>query len=169
MDAEQFRRSVEALASRVYSHAAYLLRDREEARDVVQETFVRMWRHCDRIDGEPAARAWALKTAHNLAFDRLRARVNGTPVDLDLAAEIASSELSAEGSLARRELRRQIDGALAGMSPADRAILLLREVQGLSYNELAHVAGLPLGTLKALLHRARARLRRRLIAAGIRP
>ncbi len=169
MNDDCFRRTVEELAGRVYNHAAYMLRDQEEARDIVQETFVRMWRHREQIDGAVAARAWALRTAHNLALDRLRDRVNGAHVDFDDAGEIASTALAADRSVAREELRGQIQRGLAELRPADRAILLLREVQGLSYEELAQVFGAPLGTVKAILHRARARLRRRLSAAGVRP
>ena len=173
MDRDGFRETVLGHKDRVHSHALWMLRDREEARDVAQEAFVRLWEHrAEVVDG--AARGWLLRTAHNLCIDRLRRRAARPEGPLGPAAGEgpggpAAATADPERLAASAETGRAIRGALGALSPRDRAAVLLREVHGLSYEETARALGVPLGTLKAALHRARERLRRELAAAGVTP
>ena len=86
MDADEFRSVVEQEQSRLFSFAFYMLRNAEEARDVAQESFVRLWQHHERVQAPVAARVWLSRTAHNLCIDLLRARGRGGPggaIELD--------------------------------------------------------------------------------------
>ena len=86
-----------------------------------------------------------------------------------LEARASESTPGPERLTESSELGRQLSAALGRMSETDRAVIVMRDVQGLAYSEIAEVLGVPLGTLKARLHRAREQLRGRLIRAGVQP
>lgn len=169
MDGEAFERVALENKDRLHGYASALLRDTGEAQDVTQEALIRLWNHRARV--EPTlARAWLARTTHNLCIDRLRRRrthpdTAGTPLEDDRAAAAPGPDRLSEADELGRLLRRE----LGRLSEDDRAVVVLREVQGLSYDEIAGVLGVPLGTLKARLYRARERLRERLVRAGIAP
>lgn len=172
MTPETFRRVVDEHSDRLFGYAAWMLRDREEAREVVQEAFVRLWNHRAKVDEGPAARAWLLRTAHNLCLDTLRRGSRRPETALEALPPLAVPASTAPGpdrEAHSGELREGIARALRELGERDRAILVMREIQALPYEEIASALGMPLGTLKATLHRARGRLREKLVAAGMRP
>jgi RNA polymerase sigma-70 factor (ECF subfamily) len=161
MEAEAYQRVVLELKDRVFGYSSQLLRDREEARDVTQEAFIRLWEHRAALTDPAAAKPWVLRTAHNLCIDRLRQRRSRGTASLDDVVEPAADPSFAPDRPADDRARRaEVERALGRIPPRDRALLLLREVHGHSYEELANLMDTPIGTLKSLLHRARARLRR---------
>jgi RNA polymerase sigma-70 factor (ECF subfamily) len=168
MEHSAFERAALEHKDRVHGYAAMMLRDPEEARDVAQEALVRLWQNWHKVD-EAGRRTWLLRTTHNLCIDRLRKRKVraevGAPDDvLALQADVTPGPAQrAEAG----EAGRAIHAALARLSAQDRAVLVLREVQGLAYDEIAGALDVPMGTLKARLHRARERLREQLVRAGV--
>lgn len=168
MDREEYEQTVMTLKDRVHGLAFWMLRDAEEARDVAQESLVRLWSHRERVRTD-TARSWLLRTAHNLAVDRMRRRAARPEVDGDNLVLRDEDNPDPERSAHAGQLGSAIAKALGRLSERDRSVVILREVQGLSYGEIAETLDLPLGTLKAMLHRARNRLRRELVTAGIRP
>ncbi len=169
MDESAYRQAVLQHKDRVYGYAARLLARGEEARDVAQEALVRLWVHRAEVGEAAGARAWLLRTAHNLCLDRLRAGPPSSDAARDLSAVADARAPSPEARAAHRELGEALAAALSELSPRDRAVLLLRDVEGLPYEEMARVLDVPLGTLKAMLHRARDRARARLAARGVLP
>ena len=169
MENTEYERAATLHKDRVHAYATHILRDREDARDVAQEALVRLWQNRGQVDHE-GARLWLMRTAHNLCIDRIRKRKVRAEIDGEhlIPAEPDSApgpqQLTESG-----ELGKMIDNALGTLSPVDRAVVVMREVQGLPYNEIAAALDLPLGTLKARLHRARERLRTRLVRAGAYP
>jgi len=169
MDGEAFERVVREQKDRAYSYATRMLRRPAEAQDVTQEALVRLWQHRGTVDREGAG-FWLRRTVHNLCIDRIRRRKASPEVDTELQEAISpDTRVGPEQLAASAELGRQIESAMAEMPVRDRAVLVLREVQGLPYTEIAGILELPLGTLKARLHRARERLRIKLERAGVRP
>ncbi len=169
MQNEAFESAVLEQKNRVYTYAAMLLRDPIEAQDVTQETMIRLWQHKDKVETE-AARFWLRRTAHNLCVDRIRRSKSRPESELEPAEGFTpASEPGPERLAESVELGEAIQAALAKLSTDDRAVLILREVQGLPYDEIAYALDVPLGTLKARLHRARENLRRRLTRAGVAP
>jgi RNA polymerase sigma-70 factor (ECF subfamily) len=170
METEVFERVVLLHKDRVHSYARMMLRDPAEAQDVAQESLVRMWQNRRKIDAG-AARPWLMRTVHNLCIDRIRKRkVRAELADGEAAMERQHDEAPGPERLAgSSELGRRILGALKTLSAADRAVVVMREVQGMPYDEIAAALGLPLGTLKARLHRARDRLRSSLSGVGVAP
>jgi len=169
MDRDEFREAVLQHKDRVHSYASWMLRDGEEARDVAQEALVRLWQNSGKVHNG-SARAWLLRTARNLCIDRIRRRKTRPEVDEgQILALPGDPGPGPERLAASTELGRTLDRALEKIRPRDRALVLMREVEGLTYDEIAQAMGLPLGTLKAALHRAREKLRRELTGAGVTP
>lgn len=169
MNRVDYERAVAEHKDRVHSYAAWLLHDMEDARDVAQESLIRLWTHRDTVCIE-SVRSWLLKTVHNLSIDLLRRRKRRAEShEEDLAMLVDEDRPGSDHSARGSEIGRMIGRALTRLSDRDRSMVLMREVQGLSYNEIATSVDLPLGTVKAALHRARERLRRELIGAGVGP
>ncbi len=170
MKSDDYRRVVADQKDRVFRYAAYLVRNTEDARDIAQEALLRMWENRQKIASDAAARVWLMRTAHNLAMDKLRqrrARPEAEPEVLDTMQDEAVP-IDPQRRVESEELGRRIAEALMHLPERDRSILMLREVEGLSYEQISRIQGLSLGTLKGALHRARARLRERLVVSGVR-
>lgn len=169
MDADVYRSLVLEHKDRVHSYAAWMLKDLEEARDVTQEALIRLWKNRSKVIPE-TSRAWLLRTTYRLCIDRMRRKkvrreVAGENI-LDPVPDLAAGpERLTDSSM----LGRAISEALGRLGEADRTIVLLREVQGMAYDEIARTMNMPMGTIKAKLHRARERLRRDLAASGVTP
>lgn len=169
MTDEGFERAVTEHKDRIHNYAVWMLRDRDEARDVSQEVLVRLWRHRSEVEGR-GARAWLLRVTHHLCIDNLRRRSVRAAVEVDpLAGTLPDGNPGPERFAASEELGRALQDALFSLNPRDRAVVLMREVQGMAYEEIARVLDLPLGTLKTILHRSREKLRHELVQAGISP
>lgn len=169
MERSGFESALRQHGDRVYSYAVWLLGDSDGAEDVVQESYMRLWRHHASVE-EQASRTWLLRTVNRLCVDRFRSRATRREVDLERAGalEIADDARNICG-IEQAELQVAVRGALADMSPRDRALIVLREIQALSYDEISAVLELPVSTLKPALSRARERLRNRLARDGVRP
>lgn len=150
---------------RVYAVAVHYLRDPEEARDLAQEVFVKVYRKLDAFTGEGFL-PWLLRLARNGAIDRLRrmkARPPASDVSADDGPELPDPGPGPDEAWLSGRRRRLVHRALAGMSAQNREIILLKEIQGLSVGEVAELLGLPLGTVKSRSSRARLELARRVI------
>lgn len=128
-----------------------------DAEDVAQDVFLRAYHRLGRWRGDGPFRTWLLQIAHNSAVDTLGAH-RGEPLPLEEGAyELPDApERTPAARLEAEERRRRLDVKLKGLSPAHRTVLVLRDIEGLSYEEIAAVAEMPLGSVKARLHRARA-------------
>src|SRR5205807_4864187 len=169
-DAQAFRSLVERYQRRVYQLALGMVRDPDEAMDITQETFVRVHRYLPSFKGDSSFFTWTYRIATNLCLDSARKRGRTERVDLDESdAEIEAHMDPPSAALAgphraalNAELKSKIDEALAGLSENHRAILLLREVEGLSYEELARTLGIRKGTVMSRLFHARLKMQRKL-------
>lgn len=179
MDRRTFEQLLREHRDVVYGTARYLVRSKEDAEDVVQETFIRLWRCGDEVE-VVSVRAWLLRVCRNLCLDTLRRRkvreraraIEQVQERGRLGIEIAeddgrerSLEVSDLGSGALRtevELDAQrMVAAMEELKEPQRSIILLREVDDLSYEEIATVLDLSLSAVKVYLHRARRKIRMR--------
>jgi RNA polymerase sigma-70 factor, ECF subfamily len=164
-----------------YSLAFWLMRDRADAEDVVQDAYVRALRGFDGFRGD-AMRPWLLAIVRNVAWRALavrrRAASNVIPIEAAYTRTgedepepmtIASDEASAESRLIEAADRALLTRALDALTPLFREALVLREIEEMSYAEIATVLGVPQGTVMSRLSRARAELRQRFkeLARGI--
>jgi RNA polymerase sigma-70 factor (ECF subfamily) len=176
--AEAFRAIVERHQQTVYRLIVRMVRDPGLAEDIAQETFLKAYRALPGYDPRWKLSSWLLKIAHNATIDHLRRqRLDTTPLDLGPESESGSpieriadtSVLGAEDQVRAKALARDLQTALAGLDPAYRELLLLRFQEGMAYQDIAEVTGLPLGTVKVRLHRGRKRLAELLAARGWAP
>lgn len=157
-DAGAFPELVRRYQDRVYRFLLRLTRSPDDARDLTQDTFMRAYQHLASWKHNAAFRTWLFRIARNAAFDLLR---RGKVVEFVELDEDAPVEDSADGPLAAVELReryRMLEAALARLPTEQREILLLREIEELTYEEIAQVLELNPGTVKSRLARARAAL-----------
>ncbi len=155
----------------VFSLIFRMVRDRETAEDLAQETFIKVLNNLDRYSPEFKFSSWLFKIANNLTIDHLRRRrvdtisIEGAPdaVTAESARATTIAVVSAGESpleeLESRELGTAIERAIGKLRPEYRACIMLRHVEDKSYEEIAEIVKLPLGTVKTYIHRARHELR----------
>ena len=155
--------------ARVYGLALHYVRNAEEARDVAQEIFVRIYRRLDSYREEDAFLPWMLRVGRNVCIDHLR-RAKARPADsgmpLDDAPEIADPGVSPEGAWESGARRALVHRAMGRLSEPSREIILLKEIQGLPFEEIASMLDMPIGTVKSRSNRARLELARAVMALG---
>ena len=168
-DLAAFNVLVETYQGRVYNLCLRMLASPEAAEDAAQEAFLAAYRNIDRFWGT-AFRAWLLRIAVNACTDELRRRrrhpqvsLEAGPAAVDGPLEPPDSSASPEEWALRREVSRHIQGGLMRLPYDQRAAVVLCDVQGLSYEEIAETLALSVGTVKSRISRGRARLRRFLL------
>jgi RNA polymerase sigma-70 factor (ECF subfamily) len=166
-----FRELIRRYERPVFSLIFRMVRDRETAEDLAQEAFIKVLNHIDRYRPEFKLSSWLFKIANNVAIDFLRKRqlstisIDGSPMAASAAeVEATSFDVSARGESAleemeSKELGSAIERAIAKLRPEYRSCIMLRHVEGRSYEEIAATLDLPLGTVKTYIHRARHELR----------
>jgi RNA polymerase sigma-70 factor (ECF subfamily) len=166
-----FRELVRRYERPVFSLIFRMVRDREIAEDLAQDTFIKVLNNIDRYRPEFKLSSWLFKIANNVAIDHLRKRqldtvsMEGSPhastaTEIEATSfEIVSQQESALDEMEARELGSSIERAIAALRPEYRSCIMLRHVEGRSYEEIAAILDLPLGTVKTYIHRARHELR----------
>lgn len=150
----------------VFNVCLRILRDVPAAEDATQDTFIRAWGNLESFRGD-AVRPWLFKIATNRSFDLLRVRNRRTATSLDAEPfEIepiwtagGTPDEAPEAGALRKELGIQLERALAQLPEDQRTVVILSDIQGLDYQEVAEATGAALGTVKSRLSRARSRLR----------
>lgn len=169
-------RAFEALlaehAERVYAHVARILGAGPEAEDVVQDACISAWRSIASFEGV-SFRAWLFRIATNRAIDvvRARRRRGELPIEPNEDEERTWAEPVAGGPeladlAADREALRLVEAALARLPAEQRAVLVLRDIEGFDYEEIARITATELGTVKSRIHRGRLAVRNALVAQG---
>jgi RNA polymerase sigma-70 factor (ECF subfamily) len=176
-DHEAFRVLVERYQNRAYGLALRVMRDEEAARDVVQEAFLKAYRSLDRFEGRSSFYTWFYRVVMNLCLDAKRRQPAGRLVEWDEQRAMQTSAAtgldpdrqraaSPSGELERSQLRDALQNAIEQLPDDARQTLVMREIDGLSYAEIAEAMEIPKGTVMSRLHHARKRLRTLLEASG---
>lgn len=145
-----------------------VVRNRQDALELSQEVFVRIYQNIHKFRPETHFFTWAYRIAYNIAIDKYRRKKTAkeTEYDNDYQINISDADnmlqpalgFSPERACEQAELREQIAAAIDSLSPNQRTIITLREIDGLSYDEIAHVLDIQLGTVMSRLHYARLNL-----------
>ena len=170
-DREAFRELVERYQGRVAALAMGMLRSREDALDVAQETFTKAYQSLDRFKGDSGFYTWVYRIAVNLCIDHQRREGKLTPVPFGPGERDGLGPLPlGDGPRPDQpfdrardaEIATRLRAAISELTPEHRAVILLREVDGLSYEEISQVLQCPKGTVMSRLHYARRQLQARL-------
>lgn len=174
-DERAARELVERFQRPVFSLVYRMVRDRELAEDLSQEVFVRTFNNLERYDRSYRFSSWLFKIAYNLTVDHLRRKdlptisMHGSPDAVTAERQEATSvtieswEELPDDLLEAKELADHLEEAISVLRPEYRTAILLRHVEGRAYEEIAEIMGIPLGTVKTYIFRARRELRESLI------
>jgi RNA polymerase sigma-70 factor (ECF subfamily) len=166
-DERAYRALLEKYERAVFSICLRMVRNRDEATDLSQDSFIKVFSSLDRYNSAYAFSSWLFKITSNLCIDYLRKRrIDTLPMDQPIDGEkgeiqrqYAASDPTPEESLDRRETMVRLESAIAALPEHYRIMLILRHQEDLSYEEIADHLSIPLGTVKARIHRAREMLK----------
>ena len=170
-DRQAFRELVDRTHVTAYRLAFRILGTKADAEDVVQETYIRTWKRLPTLRNPAAVQSWIYRITRNAAYDRLRQRGRQAADSLDrpagegllpLVELIASNEPNPEQRFATAQVSAAIAAAMERLKEKHKLILMLREVDSMSYEEIAAALGCSVGTVESRLYRARKALARML-------
>jgi RNA polymerase sigma-70 factor (ECF subfamily) len=183
-DHDAFRILVERYQGRAFRLALRVLRNEEQAQDAVQDAFLKVYRSLHKFEGRSGFYTWLYRIVMNQCLDRKRRDKSDREVEwndesahgvLDHAESAASPDgrdadrAAPDVAIERVEIRQAVARAIEALPEDARRTIQLREIDGLSYKEIAEAMGIPKGTVMSRLHYARRRLRELLTEAGIEP
>jgi RNA polymerase sigma-70 factor (ECF subfamily) len=163
-DANAFRKLVEAHQSMVFSLAFRLLCDEDDAKDIVQETFIRIWKHLDKFNSTMKFSTWVYSITTNLCYDQLK-NAKRKPVDRINSPKLVSQFISDENnelSVINSELAAIIRQMTSGLSPKQKLVFTLCDLESLELIEIQTITGLSANKIKSNLYLARQFIRKKL-------
>jgi len=170
-DTDAFNELVRRYEGRVFRLAQHITPNREDAEDVLQESFLKAYEHLDQFKGDSKFYTWIVRIAVNQALMKLRRRKTDKTVSMDetidtgedtVTREVAAWDENPEQQFSREELGGILDTAIESLEPLYRSVFVLRDVEDLSTEETAEVLGLSIPAVKSRLLRARLQLREKL-------
>ncbi len=169
-DAERFRKIVDDFRSRIYHTAYGIVQDPDDAKDITQEVFLKIYEKMGTFKGEASFSTWIYRITVNACIDMLRKKKTGPQVSLREGIHYGARETGSPLIVGRpdspfdatyqTELRAKIKEAFLKLSPEHRTALVLREIEGLSYQEIANSLECSVGTVMSRLHYARKRMQK---------
>ena len=160
-DTAAFRQLVETCQPFVFRLSFRLLCCEEEAKDIVQETFIRVWLHLDRYHRGARFSTWLYKIACNLCYDRLRA-MKRTQGNVDLSELDVPDDHDVEQSVVNRNLKERIINLTHDLSPKQRLVFTLRDIEEMELDEIKKITGMSGAKIKSNLYLARQYIRKRI-------
>ncbi len=170
-DTAAFAELVRRYEGKIFRLAQHVTQNREDAEDVLQETFMKAYEHLDQFKGDSKFYTWIVRIAVNQALMKLRRRKSDRSVSLDeqidtgedtVVREIAAWDEDPEEQFSREELGGILDSAIQSLDPPYRSVFMLRDIDELSTEETAEALGLSIPAVKSRLLRARLQLREKL-------
>jgi len=165
-DANAFEELVLANQNNVYNLAMKMTRNEEDALDISQEAFIKAYQQLGKFRGDSRFSVWLYRLTYNLCIDFLRKRPNAKVISLDYEdesgdvkpLEVPDLRDLPEDAAIRAEMRKTLAESIKELPPKHREILVMREITGMSYDEIAETLGVNAGTVKSRLARARLKL-----------
>jgi RNA polymerase sigma-70 factor, ECF subfamily len=170
-DTQAFGEMVRRYEGKIFRLAQHITQNREDAEDVLQETFLKAYEHLDQFQGQSKFYTWVVRIAVNQALMKLRRRKTDKSVSLDdtidtgedtIVREIAAWDENPEQRFSREEIGEILDSAIQSLEPPYRSVFVLRDMEELSTEETAEALGLSVPAVKSRLLRARLQLREKL-------
>lgn len=170
-DVESFELLINSYDKRAYNIAYRIMGNEEDAKDMAQEALLRVFRSIKDFKGQSSFSTWLYRIVTNVCLDELRRRKSEKYVSIDstiqtdrgeIHMELCSEKETPESAYERVEQRELIANAIRELNEDYRSVIVLRDIQGFSYEEISNMLGCSLGTVKSRINRARTMLRDRL-------
>jgi RNA polymerase sigma-70 factor (ECF subfamily) len=167
-DAEAFEKLIEAYQKKVFNIALRMLGNYDDACDIAQEVFIRAFKSIKDFREQAMFSTWIYKIATNACLDELRRRKNRVFISIDeevkleegdLKRQIEDDKPSPDIEVEQNEMREEINKAISELSEEHRVVIVLRDIQGFTYEEIAKITKCPEGTVKSRINRARQALK----------
>ncbi|QCX32510.1 sigma-70 family RNA polymerase sigma factor [Caloramator sp. E03] len=165
-DIEAFETLILSYEKKIYNLCYYMLKNMEDAKDASQEVSLKIYRSIQKFKGESKFSTWVYRITYNTCMDYIKRRKEELSFE-DILNSEGHIESKVENVIENRELQHDIKNCILRLSNDFRTIIILRDISGLSYQEIADVLGIEVGTVKSRLNRARESLRNELIKCGI--
>jgi RNA polymerase sigma factor (sigma-70 family) len=163
MNLEAFQNRVLPAKNKLFRFALKFLGNEEEAKDIVQEVFIRVWNGRDQMNEVQNWEAWCMRITKNLSLDRIRSLTRKQTQPIDEVFNVRQESLSPHESTEIMESMNRIDQFIAALPEKQRQVIHLRDVEGYSYNEICEILELDMNQVKVNLFRARTTVREKLI------
>lgn len=166
-DARAFDELVTRYRGKVYAMIYNMVKSEADAWDLAQEAFIKAWKALPKFEARSSFYTWLYRISHNVTYDWMRKRKIQAEGEFDESVQqsvdpkaktIPFKEALPDEKLQHQELRERIEQAIAQLSPEHRAVILLKEVEGRQYNEIAEIVGISIGTVMSRLFYARKKL-----------
>lgn len=168
-DIEAFEEMLTMYQKLIYNICYRMFNNKEDAEDLTQDVFVKVYNKINSFNEKTSFKSWICTIATNTCIDELRKRKNKTTVSIDknietddgeLKIDVVSNEKTPEEAVVKNEEAHMLENALLELNIEDREIIVLRDIQGLSYDEISEIKNIKLGTVKSKLARARLKLQK---------
>jgi RNA polymerase sigma factor (sigma-70 family) len=163
MNFEMFESRVLPVKNKLFRFAFRMLGSSEEAKDVVQEVFIKVWNGREQIEEIQNMEAWCMRITRNLSLDRLRSRQRRSTDSMDETFDVREEGLTPHESTEIKESMVRINQLIAALPEKQRQVIHLRDVEGYSYNEICDILELDMNQVKVNLFRARNAVREKLV------
>jgi RNA polymerase sigma-70 factor, ECF subfamily len=160
---QRFNKEMAPYMDMLYSYAVYMTGDRDEASDLLQETFLKAFRFFDKFEAGTNAKAWLYRIMRNTYINEYR-RVKRLPDIVEYDEQVSHYKMVNSEAIGSEDMRRKVDGemfddeiagAIASLPEKFKSVVILRDVEDLPYEEIAAALEIPIGTVRSRLHRAR--------------
>lgn len=158
-----FEARVLPVKNKLFRFAFRMLGSSEEAKDVVQEVFIKVWNGREQIEEIQNMEAWCMRITRNLSLDKLRSRQRKSTDSMDEAFDVREEGLTPHESTEIKESMVRINQLIAALPEKQRQVIHLRDVEGYSYNEICDIMELDMNQVKVNLFRARNAVREKLV------
>ena len=162
MSLKEFQTHILPQKNKLFRFAMSIVGNAAEAEDVVQEVFIKMWQNRSNLKALNSVEAWGMKLTKNLSIDKLRSKHKRTD-QLDNSPQLSSYEATPDKAAELKDTVARVRKLMLNLSPKQQEVLRLRDIEGLSYDEISAQTGQPLNQVKVNLFRARKYLKAQLI------
>lgn len=163
MSSEVFLAQILPIKQKLFRFALRLIGNEEDAKDIIQDAFMKVWHNKEKMGELQNLEAWCMRITRNLALDKLKSKKYRTTDNLDRASEVpAQHQQTPHQRSEQSDLMRRVHGLIHALPEKYRTILQLRDIDGLSYQEIADVLDIEMSEVKVNLHRARKQVREQL-------
>lgn len=158
MDIREYKTTILPIKNKLYRFALGIIKDAAEAQDVVQEILIKVWNKRDELDHINNIEAWCMRLTKNLAIDKLRSKHRRTE-DIETTYSLSSSESTPFEQTAVKDSVSKIKNMIADLPQKQKEVILLRDIEGFSYQEISDTLNMSLAQVKTNLFRARQQIK----------